>query len=1665
MANFRRIFSRGVMNLDADKRLLDNGEYREALNISVTDSESSEQGAVQKALSNKQLTNLILGANPDEFGAFEDEFRDKLYWIVKSDSGCYLIEYDYPNQLAVFVLSDTRAVGERVFDVRDGFLFTGFFKTTSEDINKEMLLMTDNNMQPLCVNIERAKLYGENGFEKEDIFLIKKTPAYAPVIIPFLTPNQENYLEENFLSFLSQFKYLDGDYSAFSSLTNYQFFPKPFKLNYETNENVGMVNSFNALRISFNTGDKRVTDIRLLFKKVNSNVPFIIETFNKEKEGWGHNETRTFIFANGKNYIPLPERELFRQFDNVPLKAKSLTGIQNRPIFGFYTEGYNLVDNYGNKINVDYQLSLIHRSISGVPITYTRGEDNAPNDLITFDFTGIDLNINTRLSFYFNMTSDHNDGAYDQLLEYILPADFENVGELAVSADFISFVEDVMTANFLENYTFGDGMPDGGFTLDTYSGFEISASSTNSITIHAPFIVITLTADDTSETDYFSFTEESELNYYETISSASCKTNRPYQVGIIYLDEYWRAVTVLTDTENVINIGQEFSTSINKLKIDINSVAPTMAMYFKIVVQSPALAYHTLYFPRFYKDGIYRWFKLDGENLDKVAKNSTLIIKGDLDGALDSIIKVRVIDIVQQEKNFLRTDPDNDDEPTQESGLYMKIKPPIGVSIDSEDDAVVTREGFKNSSGDDFHMWIGGFSEDVSGIYVDIPITKGSKIDFDLKNTKGGSSGGYEEFIKSFIVSDDYDNIQDWYEAEVTTIAPFPNAESGWERGFLVPANNGASIELDPDGLLYFKVGNILNGNGQHKSRLYGSITLIKSDGLIIFETEPKELDAEIFYRTEQTFLVEDGYHMGNLQDQDATNPCQIELDFFNCFVQGNGAESYRIKDAFNKNFLNIDLQPSTTSVEEYKEQVRIADMTYGEEYIESSNVNGLNVFNLATSNYKLLDKKDGSIQRLETRDNEIIVFQEEAVSHVLYEADAVYTADGNPNLVSTNGVLGRQIIYQGYGGVSLNPESVSRDKDGRFRYTNVRKGIVNRLSRDGVEPIVRGMKDFFRDLFRNQPNAKMLGGYDPYFDHYVLSAGNEPVRVPQFGCESVLIKNNITDVFTYEFKLNNLGGDVIINYDITSGTATIQADFNGSTYVESGVTGMGNLTFERDSLVENIVTVTVTNVTDSISYTLTNSCPLGSELIIVEFIINGSEDEGLSITNRYKWGASSFYSDNDLFIEPPVTRVTEITGIEGVGQFPLNGAIVTIQSLKDSLSTGSFNISDCNRLGYLVSDDIYNEGNYEDLLDAANYLTVTESGEVGFSVINTANFVFSRTTGTEILYLIWDYTTRTPVISDDTASVAVGGTVEIDVLSNDEESEGVIVTIGSDPLYGMVTVNMDMTIDYTHDGSANYLDSFTYIATLNGCSSTGTVTISIGVPCNAGISASGGQGVYEAVIVLGDDIGTAGIIYNAQSVPDRYQIYYDDVLVADSKYVGDGLIDVPPPTYAGLLGLKSGLHIYNYNGVSFDDTGNIEPDFTVMQSDIADNITEPINGNGSLLFNKTTASPTTMLIRVFGVFSGTVWDLSNICPVLEEDLVEGEDKFVFGFFTELNKGNATTSINIFLGASPVYFYVNKTGLSHMTDLGWTSTKRFINDGTTFWELGEFGNIIDTGLI
>jgi len=153
---------------------------------------------------------------------------------------------------------------------------------------------------------------------------------------------------------------------------------------------------------------------------------------------------------------------------------------------------------------------------------------------------------------------------------------------------------------------------------------------------------------------------------------------------------------------------------------------------------------------------------------------------------------------------------------------------------------------------------------------------------------------------------------------------------------------------------------------------------------------------------------------------------------------------------------------------EDKNEQSRLdSKLIYSGIYNSTTSFNETNVFSVADNITKALDPAYGSIQRMFAEDANMIIFQENKVSNVLVDKDAIYSAEGGGTVTSTNLVLGQITPYLGEFGISKNPES--------FAYFGFRKyfvdryrNVVLRLSRDGITEISQyGMGDYFRDSLK----------------------------------------------------------------------------------------------------------------------------------------------------------------------------------------------------------------------------------------------------------------------------------------------------------------------------------------------------------------------------------------------------------------------------------------------------------------------------------------------------------------------------------------------------------------------------------------------------------------------
>ena len=221
------------------------------------------------------------------------------------------------------------------------------------------------------------------------------------------------------------------------------------------------------------------------------------------------------------------------------------------------------------------------------------------------------------------------------------------------------------------------------------------------------------------------------------------------------------------------------------------------------------------------------------------------------------------------------------------------------------------------------------------------------------------------------------------------------------------------------------------------------------------------------------------------------THNFAYDLNWHNCYSFGNGVESTRVRDDFNKMLLAPGVRVSA-EFDDYKKEERKNSLIYSGIYNKSSSFNETNQFNLAEKITKDLNPTYGSIQKLHTRDSDLTVLCEDKVLKVLANKDALFNADGNIQLLSNERVLGQAIPYVGDYGISKNPESFVSEAY-RSYFTDKQRGVVLRLSRDGLSPIsLHGMKDYFRDNLRT--SGLLIGGYDKKKDQYNLTLNSTTV-------------------------------------------------------------------------------------------------------------------------------------------------------------------------------------------------------------------------------------------------------------------------------------------------------------------------------------------------------------------------------------------------------------------------------------------------------------------------------------------------------------------------------------------------------------------------------------------
>ena len=220
-------------------------------------------------------------------------------------------------------------------------------------------------------------------------------------------------------------------------------------------------------------------------------------------------------------------------------------------------------------------------------------------------------------------------------------------------------------------------------------------------------------------------------------------------------------------------------------------------------------------------------------------------------------------------------------------------------------------------------------------------------------------------------------------------------------------------------------------------------------------------------------------------------------LGWHNCYSFGNGVESNRIRDNFNLPYISNGVRASVSLEEFPREEIRSSGLIYSGIYNSNTGTNNLNQFIIAEKITKDVNPTYGSIQKLHTRDSDLLTLCQDKVLKILANKDAVFNADSNPQLVATKNVLGQTIPFVGEYGISTNPESFASEAY-RAYFTDKVRGAVMRLSKDGLTPISdAGMRDWFRDNLKL--GEKLIGSYDDRKNEYNLTLRGQVNKTVSF--------------------------------------------------------------------------------------------------------------------------------------------------------------------------------------------------------------------------------------------------------------------------------------------------------------------------------------------------------------------------------------------------------------------------------------------------------------------------------------------------------------------------------------------------------------------------------------
>lgn len=621
MAKLQHTFVQGKMNKDLDERLVPNGQYRDAQNVQVSTSESSDVGAVENILGNtvRNLRSTSPNAfwqtgfgltNPVCIGVVKDSQNEKIYWFLSApdSSTDAIVEFDQVTGIVAPILVDVNGV----------LNFNKLNLITGVNILEGLLYWTDDRNEPRVINIATFKagsttfaaqthVYGASrDFINTDITVMTPTPLTALTVttVPSLvggfgtgiTPISTNVV--NFggkeVGNVVAFSWTSQPIT-WSGATN----PRVILTASVTQED-GIVDQYQVTGVFGGGSGLSAGGGALTIESISQDTPdsslvwsmILIEDEPIYKNDFPRFSYR-YKYTDGRFSVYAP----FSLAAFVPGKFEYLSRDGNN-------EGMKDVI---RKITLS-AFPLIPVNVAEIEVLYKGSQSPTIYLIESFSY---DFSTNPQPV----LTLDIISGTLGRVIESSqLLRLFDNVPQKAKAQEIIG--NRIIYGNYLQNYD----VPN--------ASIAIEASQTNSAHTNVNFGIPTV------------------------------KTDREYQLGVSFLDSFGRESPVFTSNGGSISFNQENAKKINVLKGKLKAgfPAPSWASYFKFYIKNITPPYYNIALDRYYsaQDGSV-WLSFPSSERNKLMEGQYIRLKKQHDTSIPVTInnRYKITGIENQAPDYL----------------------------------------------------------------------------------------------------------------------------------------------------------------------------------------------------------------------------------------------------------------------------------------------------------------------------------------------------------------------------------------------------------------------------------------------------------------------------------------------------------------------------------------------------------------------------------------------------------------------------------------------------------------------------------------------------------------------------------------------------------------------------------------------------------------------------------------------------------------------------------------------------------------------------------------------------------------------------------------------------------------------------------------------------